>query len=574
METTKRIAAAIGLLATTGLGLCGLAAPARAQMLRWAIPGDQGGAQAGCVSAGGGDVDGDGIADFAIGAPDEDYGGGKFGKVNVFSGATGFPILTILSPTGQPGAGFGSALAIDGDFDGDGHADVLVGAPHEMDAQRADEDNGYVRVFSGATGLLLFEQHGQSLDLFGTSVDFVGDLGDHGHPDGCDDIAAGAPGDGVNPGYVQVYNKYGFMWGVSAKSSTTGFGTSVRNAGDVNGDGVNDVVVGEPWFDRFSKGLFLHDCGRVLVYSGVDASEIWEDAGWDGDWLGYSVGSLGDVNGDGHADVIAGAPYEFGTGGVMGIDGASSFQLFTIAGDGPNDLFGWSVSGLRGDISGDGIPDFVVGAPGFDPSDSSNLAAGYARTFSGSDGTPFHTYVPSSVMAGDTGYGVSVSGGDVDGDGIADFLVGFPTYDTMGSRTGLVDVWKGCPASWDNYGAGWPGTLNVIPSFTVTGDVTPGGTLTLTIGNSAGVNTTGFLYTGIQPASIPTNLGGTLLVSPLFTLPLSIPAPSLSMTGSIPNSSSLYCTSIYLQALELDSGASKGVSFTPGLHLHIGYVYP
>jgi FG-GAP repeat protein len=574
MDSRKKIAAALELLAATGLALGGFAAQAQAQLLRFSLPGDQAGAKAGYVSCGGGDVDGDGIADFAVGMPEEDYGGSMFGKVTVFSGASGLPIRVILSPTGQPAAGFGSALAIDGDFDGDGIADVLVGAPHEMDTQRAGEDNGCVRVFSGATGLLLYEQYGQSLDELGTSVDFVGDIGDHGHPQGSDDFAAGAPVTSVRPGYVELVGKYGLLWTAQGQSPTTGFGTSVRAAGDVDGDGVPDVVVGEPWFDRISKGLPLHDCGRVLVFSGASSSEIWEVSGWDGDWLGWSVGSLGDVNGDGHADIIAGAPYEFGTGGVMGIDGASSFQLFTIAGDGAGDLFGWSVAGLRGDISGDGIPDFVVGAPGFDPSDSSNLASGYARTFSGKDGTAFHTYVPSSVMAGDYGYGMSVSGGDIDGDGVADFVVGFPAYDTLGTQSGLIDVWKGCPASWDNYGAGWPGTNNVIPSFTIAGDVTPGGSITLSIGNSAGTTTTGFLYTGIQSASIPTNLGGTLLVSPLFTLPLGIPAAGLSMTGSIPNGSSLYCTSIYLQALELDSGASKGVSFTPGVHLHIGYLYP
>src|SRR5262249_22294039 len=157
-----------------------------------------------------------------------------------------------------------------------------------------------------------------------------------------------------------------------------------------------------------------------------------------GDWLGYAVGSLGDVNGDGHADIIAGAPYEFGTGGVMGIDGASSFQLFTLAGDGTNDLFGWSVAGLRGDISGDGIPDFIVGAPGYDPTDNTPLANGYARTYSGKDGTAFHTYLPSSVQSGDYGYGSSVSGGDIDADGFADLVVGFPTYDTSGTQTGLI----------------------------------------------------------------------------------------------------------------------------------------
>src|SRR5262249_60231688 len=114
-------------------------------------------------------------------------------------------------------------------------------------------------------------------------------------------------------------------------------------------------------------------------------------------------------------------------------------------------------------------------------------------------------------------------GGDIDAGGFGALVVGFPTYDASGTQTGLIDVWKGCPATWDNYGAGWPGTLNVIPSITASGDVTPGGLLTLSIGNSALVNTNGVLFTGIQSVSIPTNLGGTLLVSPLVTTQIGIP---------------------------------------------------
>lgn len=556
-----------------------IAGSAEAQHLRDTIYGDQPKARIGVVSAGGGDVDGDGFDDFAIGAPFEDIGNGDKGKVTVYSGKTGVPILTILSPaSGQPWADFGAAVAINGDFDGDGHADVVVGAPHEQDTAFAGDDNGCVRVFSGITGGLLYSRYGwfdYSIDELGTSVDFIGDL----DGDGADEFAVGAlgyaPFGGVlgYTGYVEVIGSK-FFWRVVAQTVNTGLGASVRCAGDVNGDGVPDVVIGEPWFDRFSKGVPFPDCGRVIVCSGVDGSEIWEVSGAAGDLLGSSVDRLGDVNGDGRADIVVGSPMAFGTSGsIMALDGATSYQLFTVAGDGVNDQLGASVCGLRGDISGDGIPDVVAGAPGYDASDSSPLQYGYARTYSGLDGTFFYDYVPATPLVGDHGYADSVSGGDLDGDGFADIVIGFSHYDDLGTRTGLVDVWSGCPAMWNNYGSGWAGTLGV-PSLTASGDVTPGGAVAVAIGNSAGVDTAAMLFVGVGAASIPTNAGGTLLVDASFTQVVPLAAAGLTLSSTLPNDANLYCTDIDMQVLESDLGASKKISFTRGLRMHIGYLYP
>jgi hypothetical protein len=124
-------------------------------------------------------------------------------------------------------------------------------------------------------------------------------------------------------------------------------------------------------------------------------------------------------------------------------------------------------------------------------------------------------------------------------------------------------------ASWSNYGAGWPGILGV-PSIVSNADPELGATITITISNSLGANTTGLLIVGLAEANIPTSKDGTLLVVPLFWIPLLIPTAGATLDGAIPDDDSLCGFEVDLQALELDPGASKGVSFTPGLKLNLG----
>jgi hypothetical protein len=230
------------------------------------------------------------------------------------------------------------------------------------------------------------------------------------------------------------------------------------------------------------------------------------------------------------------------------------------------------VSGLYSDISGDGVPDFVVGAPGYDPSDSSELANGYVRTFSGSDGTLFDTFA-ANTQPGDRNYGLSVCGGDFNGDGWGDWIIGFPDWNRASTQNGKVEVYAGCAASWKYYGNGWPGATTV-PVITPSGDITPGGSVTLSLSNSGATDTFGFLFLGLQPANIQTNVDGILLVNPFQTIQISVPVAGLTMAGSIPNDPKLLCHDFYLQAIEADALATKGFSFTPGTRLHIGLIYP
>jgi Tol biopolymer transport system component len=124
-------------------------------------------------------------------------------------------------------------------------------------------------------------------------------------------------------------------------------------------------------------------------------------------------------------------------------------------------------------------------------------------------------------------------------------------------------------AAWSNYGAGFPGT-NGVPSFTAASDPILGTSLRLDLANSSGVVTAGLEFIGTQRASIHSTLGGDLLVVPMVTLAIVIPAAGWQMNNTIPNDPALAGFTLDLQAIELDAGAVKGVSFTAGLELVLG----
>src|SRR5262249_10321246 len=143
-----------------------------------------------------------------------------------------------------------------------------------------------------------------------------------------------------------------------------------------------------------------------------------------------------------------------------------------------------------------------------------------------------HTNDPSLFYAK---YGNAVLGGDFNGDGRPDVLVCDYHYD---GTYGLYEIFDTAVASWVNYGAGWPGT-NGIPAFTASGVPAIGQSIGLTIGNSAGAPTSALLLIGSGETSIPTGKGGTLLVAPLLTVALSLPAGSLTLNENLPNDPAL-----------------------------------
>ena len=154
-------------------------------------------------------------------------------------------------------------------------------------------------------------------------------------------------------------------------------------------------------------------------------------------------------------------------------------------------------------------------------------------------------------------------------------LVAFGSLATnlvAGDTNAVSDVFlhDACDASWSNYGAGWPGTLGV-PTLTSSAPPAFGTTITISLSDSTGVGTTGLLMIGVSRANIPSGKDGTILVSPLLFIGLPVPAGGLALSGSLPAYDPNLCgVAVDLQAIELDAGASKGLSFTQGLELILG----
>jgi streptogramin lyase len=267
-----------------------------------------------------GDMDGDGVPDFMFSAP----GAKQFtGEVFVYSGATG-KLLSKYSAREQGGR-YGWAIAGGQDVDGDKVPDIIVGAP--WSSQNGHVNSGSVYVYSGASHKLLYQLHGEAAgDGFGNSVAFVGDL----DGDGRADFVVGSPL--ANPrrqqdaGSAFVYSGATgkLLYRFDGENPTDIFGFSVASAGDVDGDGVPDLVIGSQWADPEK----VYNAGSAFVYSGRTGKLLSRINGSrKGAECGFAVASAGDVNGNGRSRIIIGAPND--------CDAAGSAILVAFAASSP-----------------------------------------------------------------------------------------------------------------------------------------------------------------------------------------------------------------------------------------------
>lgn len=297
------------------------------------------------------DVTGDGREDLLIGGPG--FGATAFGagRVQVRDGGTGALVRTHLGATTV--ANLGASVAGLGDVDFDGRDDVLVGAPGAPFFGPGGSQ-GEAYVYSGRTGALLHVLSGPaSGSRFGDAVARLPDV----DGDGRDDLAVGAP----NVGQVFVFSgTTGALLRILASGVTgDGFGTSLAGLPDVDGDGRGDVVVGAP-----RDATNGPDSGGIHVFSGSSGALLWAGSGNQGDRLGACVDTVWDRDGDGLADVVAGAPQPgTGPGRAYVLSGGSGVIREQFVGEAFGDLFGAAVADAT-DLDQDGRGDIIVGAPG------------------------------------------------------------------------------------------------------------------------------------------------------------------------------------------------------------------
>jgi hypothetical protein len=374
-----------------------------------------------------GDVSGDGKADIAVGAYGENVGGNEDqGRAYVFSGADGSLLFTLDTPNPQEDAYFGFSVAV-GEVNGDGKADIAVGAT--MEDVGGNQDQGRAYVFSGADGSLLFTldtPNPQPVAWFGYAV-ALGDV----NGDGKADIVVGAHrediGGNTDQGRAYVFSGADgsllFTLDIPNPQAFAWFGISVA-VGEVNGDGKADVAVGAYGEDVESNG----SQGRAYVFSGADGSLLFTlDTPNPQTFANFGRSlALGEVNGDGKAD-IAVAAYGENVGGnadqgrAYVFSGADSSLLFTLNALNPQALAWFGISMAVGEVNGDGKADIAVGAYGEDI--ASNVNQGRAYVFSGADGSLLFTLDTPNPQAY-ANFGRSVAMGKVNGDGRADIAVG------------------------------------------------------------------------------------------------------------------------------------------------------
>lgn len=391
------------------------------------LTGEAGGNNFGYIASKAGDLNGDGYSDVIVSAP---FYNGSTGKCYIFYGGSPMNATADVAMVGEaPGSYFGWSASTAGDVNGDGFSDIIIGAVG------FNSNQGKTYIYYGGSVMnnaVDLSMSGSGIGIyFGYSVSSAGDV----NGDGYSDVIVGAQLQSLNG------RAYVFFGGVSmnsvADAAVNGetsfgyFGRSVSGAGDVNGDNYSDIIVGAPIVNTGKAFLYLN------MLTGEDIADITAFGETDLNFLGNSVSGVGDVNGDGYNDAIAAAPgYNSGQGrayiyfGGPAMDNVADVTLTGEIGSG----FGESVSGA-GDVNGDGFADVIVGGPESDYGGINNRGTTYI--FFG--GSPMNSEADLFIDGAGADYysGISVSGGDLNNDGYSDWIISSYGYNSFKGRVNV-----------------------------------------------------------------------------------------------------------------------------------------